>query len=450
MLSGVMLINERGRLVLSRLYRDDVSRSSADAFCSQVIAKLETCSKAPVQLIDGTTFLCTRVNDLYFVGLAKGNVNPALCFEFLFQLGRILSAYIGPKFREDDVRNNFTLVYEILDEAMDFGYPQGCSVDLLKLYINLGKVQALNDTKSLSKLTAQITGAIDWRRQGIKYRKNVVILAIMEQVSALVSADGTVLSREVTGQVKMKTQLSGMPDCKLGINDKLMLLDDKKRLSMSKDDPSQSEQGKPYSTSPLSSSQVDIADCTFHRCVKLGKFDADRTITFVPPDGEFDLMKYRITDNVQLPFRVIPVVEEVGKTNVLYNIKIVAEFSEKRFAQNIVIKIPCPTNVSSAKPAVSKGRAKYDPVHHVMVWRLKRMAGLSEATFSCDVELVPVTLKDKVWSRPPITMEFFVPMITSTGLVVRFLRVVEKSIPKTHKWVRYVTTAKGGSYQIRI
>jgi Adaptor complexes medium subunit family len=29
------------------------------------------------------------------------------------------------------------------------------------------------------------------------------------------------------------------------------------------------------------------------RCVRLGKFDADRTITFIPPDGEFELMRYR-------------------------------------------------------------------------------------------------------------------------------------------------------------
>jgi AP-2 complex subunit mu-1 len=36
---------------------------------------------------------------------------------------------------------------------------------------------------------------------------------------------------------------------------------------------------------------VEIDDCQFHQCVKLGKFDNDRTISFVPPDGEFELMK---------------------------------------------------------------------------------------------------------------------------------------------------------------
>ena len=27
------------------------------------------------------------------------------------------------------------------------------------------------------------------------------------------------------------------------------------------------------------------------QCVKLGKFDSDRAVTFIPPDGEFVLMK---------------------------------------------------------------------------------------------------------------------------------------------------------------
>ena len=39
-------------------------------------------------------------------------------------------------------------------------------------------------------------------------------------------------------------------------------------------------------------SPVAIDDLTFHQCVNLGKFDTKGQITFVPPDGEFELMKY--------------------------------------------------------------------------------------------------------------------------------------------------------------
>ena len=39
-------------------------------------------------------------------------------------------------------------------------------------------------------------------------------------------------------------------------------------------------------------------------------------------------------------------------------------------------------------------------------------------------------------------------MFTGSGLVVRYLKIVEKSGYETVKWVRYMTRA--GSYQIRI
>lgn len=39
------------------------------------------------------------------------------------------------------------------------------------------------------------------------------------------------------------------------------------------------------------SDAVELDDCRFHQCVKLHEFDATRMISFVPPDGEFELMK---------------------------------------------------------------------------------------------------------------------------------------------------------------
>ena len=35
---------------------------------------------------------------------------------------------------------------------------------------------------------------------------------------------------------------------------------------------------------------VDLEDIKFHQCVRLTRFDNDRTISFIPPDGNFDLM----------------------------------------------------------------------------------------------------------------------------------------------------------------
>ena len=46
------------------------------------------------------------------------------------------------------------------------------------------------------------------------------------------------------------------------------------------------------------SKSVDMEDVKFHQCVRLSRFESDRTISFIPPDGEFELMSYRLQSHV--------------------------------------------------------------------------------------------------------------------------------------------------------
>ena len=66
-----------------------------------------------------------------------------------------------------------------------------------------------------------MTGAVGWRKDNLKYKKNEVFLDIVEQVNMLMSSQGAVLRCDVNGKVVMKVFLSGMPDVKLGLNDAL-------------------------------------------------------------------------------------------------------------------------------------------------------------------------------------------------------------------------------------
>lgn len=67
-----------------------------------------------------------------------------------------------------------------------------------------------------------VTNAVSWRSEGIRYRKNEVFLDVVESVNLLVNANGHVVRSEIVGAVKMKCYLSGMPELRLGLNDKVM------------------------------------------------------------------------------------------------------------------------------------------------------------------------------------------------------------------------------------
>lgn len=256
----------------------------------------------------------------------------------------------------------------------------------------------------------------------------------------------------------MRAYLSGTPECKFGLNDKLVI--DKNERGIS--------------------DAVELDDCRFHQCVRLDEFDATRTISFIPPDGEFELMRsvcfhplwsstyrqyrYRSTSNIKLPLRIIPTVTEIGTTQVSYAVTIKTNFNNKLSATNVVLRIPTPLNTTAVDCKVGSGKAKYVPGENVVVWkyvrplifvaaalrvrRVPRIQGGQECTLSATAELTSTTHR-QVWARPPIDVDFQVLMFTASGLIVRFLKVFEKSNYHSIKWVRYLTKASG-SYQIRV
>jgi AP-2 complex subunit mu-1 len=397
----------------------------AEIFRIHVISNPDV--RTPVVTFGTTTFFHIRTENMYICAVSKLNVNTALVFEFLYKFVEICKAYFG-KLDEDVIKDNYVLVYELLDEILDFGYPQTSETDTLKQYISQEEIRSDKLQSESKKITIQATGAISWRKEDIKYRKNECFIDIIESLNLIMSNKGAILRVDVAGQVMVKAFLSGMPECKFGLNDKLLM-------------------ERSNAAAKKRQSAVELDDVQFHQCVKLGRFDVDRTISFVPPDGEFELMKYRTTENINLPFRVHAIVNEIGRSRVEYKVVVKATFAMTLAATNVRVFIPTPTNTAAVRTRETSGKAKFKPGDGGIMWKIPRFQGGLEFSISADAELSATTVK-KTWSRPPISLDFSVPMFAASGLHVRFLKVFEKSNYQTVKWVRYITRA--GSCQYRI
>lgn len=66
-----------------------------------------------------------------------------------------------------------------------------------------------------------VTGLVSWRKEGIKYRKNEAYLDVVENLDLIMTQEGKVLASTVKGAFKMRSQLTGMPNLKLGLNDRV-------------------------------------------------------------------------------------------------------------------------------------------------------------------------------------------------------------------------------------
>ena len=116
----------RGNVFINCLYRDDVGGNMADAFRMHIMQtkELGTC---PVRQIGGCSFFYMRIKNVYIVIMAGSNANVTCAFKFVDEAVALFKSYFGGASDEDAIRDNFVLIYELLDETMDFGYPQNLS-----------------------------------------------------------------------------------------------------------------------------------------------------------------------------------------------------------------------------------------------------------------------------------------------------------------------------------
>ena len=96
-----------------------------------------------------------------------------------------------------------------------------------------------------------------------------------------------------------------------------------------------------------------MEDIKFHQCVRLSRFENDRTISFIPPDGEFELMSYRLSTPVKPLVWVEAAVESHKGSRVEYMVKVKAQFKRRSTANNVEIYAPVPDDADSPKFRVS-------------------------------------------------------------------------------------------------
>ncbi|KAK7062794.1 AP-1 adaptor complex mu subunit Apm1 [Paramarasmius palmivorus] len=373
------------------------------------------------------------------LALSRRNSNVAETIIFLHRLSQVLVEYFK-ELEEESIRDNFVIIYELMDEMMDFGYPQTTESKILQEYIT----QESHKLEVQARPPMAVTNAVSWRTEGIRYRKNEVFLDVIESVNMLVNSSGSVVRSEILGAVKMKCYLSGMPELRLGLNDKVMF-----------ESTGRTARGK----------SIEMEDVKFHQCVRLSRFENDRTISFIPPDGEFELMSYRLSTPVKPLVWVEAAVESHKGSRVEYMVKVIAQFKRRSQANNVEIYVPVPDDADSPKFRASTGSVQYAPDKSAFVWKIKSLGGGREFLMRAHFGLPSVKNESEPPARAPITVKFEIPYFTVSGIQVhmvffiiqnakdflvqvRYLKIVEKSGYQALPWVRYITQ-NGDDYSLR-
>lgn len=440
MSSQIHFLDIKGKPLLSRNYKGDIPANAIDSF-PLLLLELENGDDEllfkPFISSNGINYVFINHKNIYVCGLTRKNDNVMTMVVFLSRMIEVLTQYFK-SLEEESIRDNFVIIYELLDEMMDFGIPQTTDTKILKEYITQDYYKLVRTTRQVQPPNA-VTNTVSWRKEGIMYKKNEAFLDLVESIDMLINANGQVLNSEILGEIKMKSKLSGMPDLRLGLNDKGIF------SASPEDDDTLSELG-------LGARKIEMEDIKFHQCVRLSKFENERIITFIPPDGEFTVMSYRLlsTHFLMKPLILVnckTVVHKHSRIEIICSVK--AQIKKNSTANNVEVVIPLPEDADTPKFTSEYGTMKWIPEKSCMIWKLKTFPGGKQYHMRAELGLPAVDDQELDLLKKPIKVNFSIPYFTTSGMQVRYLRINEPKLQyQSYPWVRYITKS-GEDYTIR-
>ncbi|WOL02775.1 AP-4 complex subunit mu-like [Canna indica] len=451
MITQFFVLSQRGDNIVFRDYRGEVPKGSAEIFFRKVKfwKEDEEEEAPPVFNVDGVNYIHVKVAGLFFVATTRVNVSPSLVLELLQRIARVTKDYLGI-LNEDSLRKNFVLVYELLDEVIDFGYPQTTSTEVLKSYVfnepivvDAARMPPLGPASMFMQGTKRMPGtavtkSVVATEPGGRKREEIFV-DIIEKISVTFSSSGYILTSEIDGTIQMKSYLTGNPEIRLALNEE---------LSIGRGG------GSVYDyRSSAGGGVVILDDCNFHESVRLDSFDVDRTLTLIPSDGEFAVMNYRMTQEFKPPFRVNALIEEAGQLKAEVIIKVRADFSASVTANTITVQMPVPTYTARVSFELESGAvgqtADFKEGAKRLEWSLKKIVGGAEHTLRAKLTFSQESHGNITREAGPVNMNFTIPMYNASKLQVRYLQIAKKSPSyNPYRWVRYVT--QSNSYVARL
>lgn len=449
MASIVAFFDQKGRQLLHRDYKGDIASQALDEY---PLLLLKNTTGTPVIRHKGVSYISIQSDDIYIVALTRLDACVFDILVFLNQMLQVLEERLH-HVNEDYIKDNFSIIYELMDEMMDFGIPQLADVPVLNEYITQEPLtlnslikkatklhshvkQSQQDRRNQRYTGATVTSQTPWRKEGIKYYRNEAFLDVVESIDMLINGKGQLLSSEIFGTIRLKNFLTGMPELQLGLNDKFVT------------NAINSIKGLPNTTK----NSVEIEDVKFHQCVNLQNFEEKKVIKFIPPDGQFDLATYRVHSEILKPlFLVDYKFKNHSNTRLEIMVKIKANFKAKLAAHKIELKIPVPSDIDSPKFHYNKGKLKYMPTENYIRWKFHKIEGGKEYVMVSELMLPSIFDEQSLahFRKVPINVQFEMQGLVTSGLQVKYMKIHEPQIEyKSYPYVRYITKS-GDHYDIR-
>ncbi|OHT17554.1 hypothetical protein TRFO_02620 [Tritrichomonas foetus] len=249
MIDAVFLINQQLDILVERRFSIESMHNILDFIFPILVSK----EIMPIIEFEKYHIVIFKSGTVYFIGITTGDSSFYL-IDILKQIIRSFELRYGAPVTENLILEELATAYKILDFGIDSGFP---------LFDESNAINVILPLDDITKCELNIL--YPWRSKGLKYESPDFLVTITEFVDAKVGKTGSVSFYQIRGVIQVLNHLSGMPEVTVK-----------------------------WENIP------DFDDFAFHRCVQ-NQYFSD-LMSFIPPDGFFDLMNYRVLNHpVNLP-----------------------------------------------------------------------------------------------------------------------------------------------------
>ncbi|CAL4121195.1 unnamed protein product, partial [Meganyctiphanes norvegica] len=187
-------------------------------------------------------------------------------------------------------------------------------------------------------------------------------------------------------------------------------------------------------------------DVSFHPCVRLKRWESERMLSFVPPDGNFRLLSYHIGSQsvVAIPLYIRHNISFRDVGGGRCDITVGPKQTMGRTVEQVVIEVPMPKCVLNCNLTVTQGKYSFDPVSKVLRWDVGRIDPSKLPNIRGNISIQSGAPNPE--SNPNINVSFTISQLAVSGLKVNRLDIYGEKY-KPFKGVKYITRA--GKFQVR-
>ncbi|XP_032834612.1 AP-3 complex subunit mu-1-like [Petromyzon marinus] len=443
MIHSLFLLNPAGDVFLEKHWQSPVSRSVCDYWLE---AKERAAGRASAHSAGGSaggggggsasssSCLAEAVAPVlatphhYVLSALRGKVSllavtrseapPLFIIEFLHRVADTLQDYFG-ECTEAAIRENCVVVYELLEEMLDNGFPLATEANILK--------ELIKPPTILRSVVNSITGStnvgdtlpsgqlsnVPWRRTGVRYTNNEAYFDVIEEVDAIIDRSGSTVTAEIQGVIDACVKLTGMPDLTLSFMNPRLL-----------------------------------DDVSFHPCVRFKRWESERVLSFIPPDGNFRLISYHVSSqslaSVPVCVRHSVSFREGGGGCGRLELTLGPRHSGGKTLEAVVVTATLPPPVLAVALTATQGAHAFDPVSKVLTWDIGKINPQKLPTIKGSLTLQSGAPKPE--ENPVINVHFKIQQFAISGLKVNRLDLYGEKY-KPFKGVKYLT--KAGRFQVR-